>query len=251
MERDKMKKILLSMAAISAVSMASAGMAQYQRGVSPNQSGDYRNWDDPYGDGGFAARIDNLQARIQAGVQSGAITRQEAGPLRLQLRQLIQLERRYSANGLSPQERADLQQRIRSLRQQVRVAAGGMRGYDQDDRDGYGQNGGYDRRFDRNNDGFDDRDYNRDGRRDDIDDNGDDYQQPAQRGGIGGLIDGVLGGGGLRVGQRAPANLNGLPSEYRSQYRDGGGVYYRSDGRSIYEIDARTQAIVRVYPMDR
>ena len=78
-----------------------------------------------------------------------------------------------------------------------------------------------------------------------------DDQQPVQRGGLGGLIDNVLGGGGLRVGQRAPANLNGLPSAYRSQYRDGNGVYYRSDGRSIYGIDTRSQEVIGIYPMNR
>lgn len=249
-----MNKILLSMAAISAVSIGSAGMAQYQGAVPPYQGGNYQNPNDPYADGGFTARIGNLQERIQAGVQSGAITRQEAGPLRLQLRQLMQLERRYSANGFTAQERADLQQRIRNLRQQVRVADGGARGYDRDDRDGYGQNDRYDR-DDRRTGGYDDRGYNSDGRRDDygrrddIDD--DDDQQPVQRGGLGGLIDNVLGGGGLRVGQRAPANLNGLPSAYRSQYRDGNGVYYRSDGRSIYGIDTRSQEVIGIYPMNR
>jgi hypothetical protein len=66
------------------------------------------------------------------------------------------------------------------------------------------------------------------------------------RTGLGGLIDNVLGGGGLRVGQRATANLGGVPAEFRNQYRDGNGVYYRSDGRSIYQIDAQTQTVVRV-----
>jgi hypothetical protein len=173
----------------------------------------------------------------------------------------MQLERQYSMNGITQQERADLQLRIRNLRQQIRYAEGGA---------GYRQNGQYDRddayddnynnqRIDRNRDGYDDRDYDRDGswdddyqrdgRSDDYDDG--DYQQPAQRGGIGGLIDNVFGGGGLRVGQQASANLYGVPSEYRSQFRDGNGVYYRSDGRSIYQIDARSRTVLRIYPMNR
>jgi nuclear transport factor 2 (NTF2) superfamily protein len=42
-----------------------------------------------------------------------------------------------------------------------------------------------------------------------------------------------------------------VPSQYRYQYRDGNGVYYRSDGRAIYQIDARTDTVLRVYSMDR
>jgi hypothetical protein len=30
-------------------------------------------------------------------------------------------------------------------------------------------------------------------------------------------------------------------------YRDGNGVYYRSDGRNIYQIDARTNVVTRVF----
>jgi hypothetical protein len=42
-----------------------------------------------------------------------------------------------------------------------------------------------------------------------------------------------------------------VPYEYRSRYRDGNGVYYRSDGRQIYQIDARTQTVLRIYAIDR
>ena len=55
------------------------------------------------------------------------------------------------------------------------------------------------------------------------------------RGGIGGIFDRVLGSDdcpGLRVGQRATGNLGAVPYEYRNRYRDGNGVYYRSDGRA-------------------
>jgi hypothetical protein len=65
------------------------------------------------------------------------------------------------------------------------------------------------------------------------------------------MIDSMLGTGGLRVGQRASSNLYGVPAEYRGQYRDGNGAYYRSDGRNIYQIDARSQTVVRVYTMSR
>jgi len=314
-----MKKIFLSVAALSALSVGAPAAAQYQNqgyGNGNSQNGYYPNDNYQNGaNGNVAARIGQLQARLQAGMQSGAISRQEAQPLRLQLQQLTRLERQYSINGLSGQERADLQQRIRNLRQQIQYAEGGQGrfgnqrygdddrrygndgrrygtgdwidrnrdGYDDRDldRDGrwdddrYGSSNRSDRdrgsyddrdydrdgrwndgrygssdRIDRDRDGYDDRDYNRDGRRDD-DVNDGRYEQPAQRGGIGGIIQNIFGGGSLRVGQRVSGNLGGVPYEYRDQFRDGNGVYYRSDGRQIYQIDARSQTVVRIYPMNR
>ena len=45
-------------------------------------------------------------------------------------------------------------------------------------------------------------------------------------------------------------NLYSVPSQYRYRFRDGNGVYYRSDGRNIYQIDARSQTVLRVYDID-
>jgi hypothetical protein len=190
--------------------------------------------------------------RIQTGIQQGTISRQEAVSLRQQLRQLRQIERQYSMNGLTGQERSDLQLRIRNLRQQVRYAEGGRGGQ-------YGQSGQYDRDYDDDdrysNGGYDNRGYdnrgydNRGYGRDDGYQGG--YQQPTQQGGIGGIIGGILGTGGLRVGQRASGNLYAVPYEYRDQFRDSNSAYFRSDGRQIYQIDARTQTVVRVYSMNR
>jgi hypothetical protein len=117
-----------------------------------------------------------------------------------------------------------------------------------DDRDG-NRDGRWDvdARNDSNRDGWDDRDYNRDGRWD----NDQGYQPAADRGVVGQILDRVTGNGGLRVGQRASADLGAVPYAYRSQYRDGSGAYYRSDGRQIYQIDPRTQTVVRVYAMSR
>jgi hypothetical protein len=259
-----MKKILLSMAAVSALAIGAPAAAQYSNGGYQNgayQNGAYQNGGYANANGNIAARTDQLQARIQAGVQSGAISRQEAAPLRQQLRQLRDLERHYAVNGFTGQERADLQLRIRNLRQQIRYAEGGQGSY---------RNGGYDggyangQRVDRDRDGYDDRDYGRDGRWEDDrtgrdydrdgrwDDNYQDrYEDQSRRGGIGGVVDSVLGRGGLRVGQRVSGGLYAVPYEYQSRFRDGNGTYYRSDGRSIYQIDARTNTVVRVYPMSR
>ncbi len=228
------KTLFLALAATSAIAPASA------------QSGGYGG-----GYGNAQIRSDQLQMQLQAGIRSGAITRSEAMPLREQLRQLTRLEMLYARDGISGRERADLQQRINNLRQGIRMAERGADGrYGRDD-DRYGRDddrpgrGDVDGRYDRDDDGYDDRDGNRDGRRDNDEDGSD------GRGVVGQVIDRVTGNGGLRVGQRVSADLGGVPYAYRTQYRDGDNVYYRSDGRQIYQIDARSQTVVRVYPMNR
>lgn len=225
-----MKTLLLGLA-ISAVVVTGPAAAQNPDSRYQDRSGSYGD-DDRGGRGNIPAGIEQLRERVQAGVQSGTISRQEAAPLWSGLRSLNQLERRYSRNGLSNEERQDLQTRLRSLRQDVRRADNGA-------------SGRYDA-WDRDNGRYDDRDYDRDDRRDDR------YREPQQRGGLGGVIDGVLGrsGASLKVGQRAPSDLYGVPYEYRDRYRDTDRSYYRSDGRQIYQIDARTQSVIRIHAMN-
>jgi hypothetical protein len=225
-----MNKILLSMAAVGAIAVAAP---------AASQSWSDNNWNANAGTGmGISNQIARLDARISAGIASGEISRTEARELRMELRQLRQLERQYSYNGLTQTERQDLRERLRDLREDVRIADNGR--YDRDSRYSW------DDRYD-NNDAYTGR--------------GGPYEQPYDtycetntRGGIGGLIDGVLGRNdnncGLRVGARATGNLYSVPSQYRYRYRDGNGVYYRSDGRNIYQIDARTQTVLRIYAMD-
>jgi hypothetical protein len=55
---------------------------------------------------------------------------------------------------------------------------------------------------------------------------------------------------GLQVGQVEPGGLQAVPAEYRSQYRDGDGSYYRFDGLRIYQINALNQTVMRVYPVN-
>jgi hypothetical protein len=262
------KTIFIALAATSAIAVAAPASAQ---------SGGYGG--NGYGNSNAEVRADQLQMQLQAGIRSGAITRAEAMPLREQLRELTRLETLYSRDGISGRERADLQQRINSLRQGIRMAERGADGrygrdddrYDRNDDDDRYSRGDVDSRYDRNNDGWDDRDGNRDGRwdvdsrydsnRDGYDDrdhnrdgrwdNDQGYEQSGDRGVVGQVIDRITGNGGLRVGQRASADLGSVPYAYRSQYRDGANVYYRSDGRQIYQIDARTQTVVRVYAMNR
>ena len=70
--------------------------------------------------------------------------------------------------------------------------------------------------------------------------------------GIGSLFSGIFGGNDcMRVGERVRGNLFVLPTELRTTFRDRNGIVYRSDGREhIYEIDARTGTIVRVWERD-
>lgn len=228
-----MRKILLGLA-VSAAPVAAQGPA----GGYENRSDTYRDSDE--GRRSMPARIEQLRDRIETGIRSGTINRQEAMPLRSGLRSLTQLELRYSRNGLNDQETRDLQMRLRSLRQDVRRADEGASGrYDE-----------WDRQSGRDDDYYtdrDDRDYGRNDRRDD----GERYRQSEQRGG--GVIDNVLGRNAatLEVGERAPSGLYGVPYDLRERYRDTDRSYYRSDGRQIYQIDARTQTVIRVHMMNR
>ena len=68
----------------------------------------------------FDTRIDRLQVRIQSGVESGRITRNEAQRLRGQLRDLRQLFREFRQDGLTAAERNQLQRRIDRLQERIR-----------------------------------------------------------------------------------------------------------------------------------
>jgi len=188
-----MKKIMMTMAAVSALAMAGPVTAQ-------NATGN------------FDVRINQLQTNLQAGVQSGRITRREAVPLREQLRQLSQLERQYSRNGLSRGERDQLQQRIQTLRQQIRQA----------ERNGANRAG-----YDRN-----------DGRYG----NGRACPPGLARKDNGCMPPGQVG----RVGSRYDDEWGRVPSQWQNQYRDSDRYTYRYDKGRVYQIDRRTGNIVRV-----
>jgi hypothetical protein len=234
-----MRTILLAMSGVAAMAVAAPAAAQY----SGRYADPYR--DQGYGQawtgGSFDVRIGQLQAQLDADVRQGVINQRDAWSLRRQLRDLSRLASQYNMDGMSVRERADLQQRLRYVRQQIQVADGG-RYNDRDERYGAYDNGAYGQRGTYDN-GY----YGRGGPYEEAD-QGDICQN---RGGVAGFVDSMVGAGCLRVGQRATANLGGVPYEYRGQYRDGGGVYYRSDGRSIYQIDARTNTVLSIYPIGR
>lgn len=62
-----------------------------------------------------------LDARIDQGVRAGTVSRSEAVRLRTSFRDLVWLENRYRANGLSSWERNDLNRRFDSLSARIRI----------------------------------------------------------------------------------------------------------------------------------
>jgi hypothetical protein len=73
-------------------------------------------------------------------------------------------------------------------------------------------------------------------------------------GGVGGLLGSILGRGGLRTGDVITSTIGsvlGGAMGFGSQYRDNNSVYYRSDGQRVYEIDARTNRVIRIHPVSR
>jgi len=225
-----MKITLLAMSAVAALAAAMPAAAQYQGRYSNQYS------QNQYGqDVSFEARIDALQARLDAGLRQGTIDRREAWTLRRQLGELQRLEDRYSLNGFTRFERDDLQQRLRAARQDLRVADNGS--YDRYDRYSW-DDGRRDNRYPSSYAG-----------------RGGPYEDVVvceRRGGVIGFLDEVTGNRDcFTVGQRVTFDLDPVPYAYRSRYRDGGNVYYRSDGRSIYEIDARTNTVLDVHRIPR
>ena len=239
--------ICLSAAALTAIS--SPAVAQYSNSYAQYNPTSAQNYGSPYTSGNMTWRIAQLQTRLDDGLRSRSISRREAYPIRLEIQRLQRLERQFTVNGLTGQERAALQQRIRAVRQQLRAADdGGLGRYAEWDReDGIGRSSSSPLRVDANNDGWDDRDLNRNGAWNDDVNYG--YQEPALGTAVGGLINGVLGLAGMQIGQRVPSNLYAVPYQHQAHYRDGNGVSYRSDGRQIYQIDARTHTVARVFPI--
>ena len=231
-----MKIMLLAMSAVSAMCAAAPAAAQYQY---PDRYGQYPDrYDGQHVYSGWTAadvdaRIDRLQARLDAGIQQGTISSREAWSLRRDLRDLRRLASQYSMNGLNAGEQAYLQQRLQSVREEIRVADGG--GYDRYDRDRYGT---YANGYDSGAYGTSTYDNGYYGQ-------GGPYEEVDQADVCGGY------GGCLRVGARVTADLGAVPYQYRYQYRDGNGVYYRSDGRAVYQIDTRTNTVLAVIPLPR
>jgi hypothetical protein len=261
-----MKKLLLTLAALPAATMAVEASAQTY--VNNNASVTIQN------------QIVQLQSQLDNGVRAGAVDATEARRLRQDIRQLNRLQRQYSAGGLTTVEWNALQQRVGTLNQQLQMAANGYGnqpygnayGYNQQQQGYYGQQQGY---YANNGNAYGN--------------NGVAYDQygrpvangyygqggpyvPAPRsngignvlggvlgnvvggggGGAGGILGSILGNGGLNVGTVITSvlgsALGNVPSNYSNQYQGNGQTYFRTDGQRVYEIDARTNTVVRVHP---
>jgi len=96
-----MKKLLATAVAAGALAVAAPASAQQWQNINQRQA--------------------NLDARIDAGVRNGSLTRSEAVRLRREFNDLVRLEARYRySNGLSYSERADLDRRFDALSQRIR-----------------------------------------------------------------------------------------------------------------------------------
>lgn len=249
-----MNKLMIALGATAALAVAAPAAAQtgynngYNSNVNVNAGVNLQN------------RIAQLDTRLQAGIQAGTITSTEARSLRQQVRSLRQLERQYSRDGLTQAERQDLQQRLRATRQQFRLADNGGNGmWNDNDEYAYGQapygQSGYGQSQ------YGQSAYGRApyGQQQVYTGQGGPYEEvtescPVNSGGTLGRIVGSLFGGGnnsncLQVGQRATGNLMSVPYQYQNQFRDTNGIVYRSDGQRIYQIDSRTNTVLRVYPI--
>lgn len=96
-----MKRFLIALTAASAATLTVAAPANAQAWQTINQ------------------RQRSLDARIDAGVRSGALTRNEAIVLRGEFRTLANLEANYRRGGLSTWERQDLDRRFDALSRRV------------------------------------------------------------------------------------------------------------------------------------
>jgi Ni/Co efflux regulator RcnB len=98
-----MKKFVLAAAASAAALVSFAGAADAAQFQSINQ------------------RQAQLNQRIQQGVRSGALSRQETVQLRNRFAQLQRLEQQYRRGGLTLAERRDLDRRFNALAASIRI----------------------------------------------------------------------------------------------------------------------------------
>ena len=131
-----MKTLVTALAAATALTAVGAGVATAQPyGYAYGQRYE-RPYDRTYERDGQWMSINERQARldrrIDRGLRTGELTRNEAWRLRNEFRRIAYLESRYRMNGLSAWERADLDRRFDALSAQIR--------FERRDGDRYGYN---------------------------------------------------------------------------------------------------------------
>ena len=192
-----MRTIFITMAAVAGLSLAAPASAQWGHQRTYSQQ---------------------LRVQIDAGVTQGTISRRESIALREDLSRLVRLERRFSANGISGREHAQLVQRSTALSRDIRVASRdhGRRGNNVES----WESGSVDGRW-----------------------------VPDAR--FAGLRPGDRYSGDARVGQHIGPSMVSLPPEYRSQYIDDDRIYYGYDNGRIYQIDRQSQMILALLDLPR
>lgn len=269
-----MKPIFFALTALGGLAAATPALAQnYGTGYQGNNDryynnytnrGAYDNDDRAYANVSVDTRIARLEQRLNAGVSAGSIDREEAMRLRAELRDLRRMSRQYGYGGVNSAERSDLMARLRGVQEDIRSAEGGS---------GYGYNDGYNNGYGSSGtttygSGYGSSTYGN-GAYSGSYGNGT-YGSSTYGNGYGGSSsysssnNGYYGRGGpeesdgyatgygtLRVGDAVTGSLYGVPTELRGTYRDGYNYYYRSDGRAIYQIDSRSNTVLRIYPMNR
>jgi hypothetical protein len=127
-----MNRVLLSVAAIGALTIAAPALAQ--SGYGPQRAapgvGAWQN---------INARQAQLDRRIDMGIRNGTLTRGEATRLRAEFQTIANLESRYRMNGLDWRERQDLDRRFDELSARIRYERADNQGRGP----GYGQGQGY------------------------------------------------------------------------------------------------------------
>lgn len=243
-----MKTMFITMAALSALSVAAPASAQ--------------RW------GTHTDESSVLRAQIDSGIASGAISERETMPLHHGLRQLISLERQFAAGGVSRREQATLRQLGASLSHQIDAARRSPHFARNDSRDQRASEVRYqgERRsaweasYDREHRAEWENRYLRD-------------RNAAWEGRFAGQRTGNYGGyganegfgrdrrvggdpgfsrpnrgdrfaGDVRVGQRPSFRMIALPDQYREQFPDDAEVYYRYDDRRVYQIDRLTDTVL-------
>ena len=202
-----MRVIYMTMAAVAGLSVAAPAKAQWPRDHSQAPSAPTMGqW------GHDRTYSPQLRLQIDAGVSQGTISRRESVSLREDLSRLVRLERRFSPNGISGREHAELMQRSNALAKDIRVASRSHNGRGNHPaawESGSSINGKWvpDARF-------------------------------------AGLHPGDRFKGDVRIGQRAIPRMVNLPAEYRGEYVDDARVYYGYDNGRVYQIDRQSKMIL-------
>lgn len=210
-----MKMMYTLMAGVAALSLATPASAQWVH--EPNYS-QTPNRPAPTEWGHSRTYSQQLRMQIDAGVSEGTISRRESFALREELNRLVRLERRFSPNGISGREHAQLLQRSTALAEDIRIAS----------RDHYGRHG-------------DTASWK----------SGTINGQWVPDARFAGLHPGDRFNGDARIGQHATARIVNLPAEYRGQYVDDARVYYGYDNGRVYQIDRQSQMILALLDLAR